>query len=274
MSFLLNTLLIVGVFYLAGRIMFAHNERKHLSVIHVLVSFVGIMLVNALIMALLLIALFAVSAAIVAITNSDDGMLFDSTGRLKASNMLVAIFVLIFATAFIHYALRKPLLKRHALFQLGSDEYQIFEYFIQWVTIYLVVYQCFFEGFRSFVTWYEMGDTTLKSIFEVALTPTNLNLVIQPLLIASWVLVVLERFARQNDPEDTQLLAATFKKPGPYRPGVFIGKLLSTSVYRQVFYRRLKTRGPQSQRCPNPPPRFQGTCPGAGRCPQDLCFCR
>lgn len=209
MSFLLNMLLVVGVFYLAGRIMFAHNERKHLSVVHVMVSFLGIMVVNALIMSLLLVVFFVVGAAIIALSGSESGLLFDSAGRLDASNMLVIIFVLIFATAFIHYALRRPLLKRNPPFCLSADEYQIFEYFIQWVTIYLVVYQCFFDGFRSLAAWSELGETTLQSIFEVALTPTNLNLVVQPLLISSWVLVVLERFARQDDPEDSGLLSAT-----------------------------------------------------------------
>lgn len=197
---LISVGLVVAVMVVAGRIIFrGSDDLRQFAVLRVLGSFMGVMLVNALIMLLCIGVSLVVELALIWCIPSWNGMFFTADGRLAAHNLLLYLFLIIFVTAFIHYGLRRPLLSRLPLFALDEDEYQLFEYFIQWITIYLVVYQCFFEGFQDFATWAELADgATIRAIFSIALSPQNINLIVQPLLISSWILVVLERFARRN----------------------------------------------------------------------------
>ena len=192
--------LVLLALYTAGRIMFQGRGRaEHFRMMHIVASFALIVVANAFIMlglmalsALLLIGL----AWLIPSWNPD---LITSEGKIAGSNLLVYILLLIFYTAFAHYFLRRRLAPHVRFLRLDDEEYQVFEYFIQWLTIYLVVYQCFFEGFSAVFRWFDPEQgATMQDMFQIALTPTNINLVMQPLLIATWVLVVLERFALKN----------------------------------------------------------------------------
>ncbi|MGI6230117.1 MAG: SA1002 family membrane protein [Tractidigestivibacter sp.] len=199
-GFLIRIALVLVPLYVAGRIMFkGEGVARRLKIMRVVGSFVGILAVNALIMLALLALTVAAEYLITSTFPDHEIFLFTVDGHLSGANLLVYIFLLIFVTAFIHYWLRGRLKRVWPRLDLDDDECTIFEYFIQWVTIYLVVYQCFFEGFQTLFEWFEeSGETSLQGIFQIALSPSNINLVIQPLLIAAWVLVVLERFAREN----------------------------------------------------------------------------
>lgn len=193
--------IVMVILYGAGRIMYQGRSKKvRFRMYHVVAAFVLIMVVNALIMAALLVVSFGAMAVLF---HFFPGLhfLFSEEGKLSGANLLTYIFVLIFLTAFAQYGLRhcKPIRERR-WFTLGDDEYQIIEYFIQWITIYLVIYQSFFDGLSSLVMLAQQDATTIQEVFSIALAPQNLNLVLQPMLISSWVLVVLERFARRNKP--------------------------------------------------------------------------
>jgi hypothetical protein len=201
LSFLVRIALVLVPLYVAGRIMFkGEGVDRRLKIMRVVGSFVGILVVNALIMLALLALTVVAEYAITSAFPDHELFLFTADGRLSGANLLVYIFLLIFVTAFIHYWFRGRLKRVWPRLNLDDSECAIFEYFIQWVTIYLVVYQCFFEGFQTLFEWFEeSGETSLQGIFQIALSPSNINLVIQPLLISAWVLVVLERFARANE---------------------------------------------------------------------------
>ena len=194
-----RALIVLLVLYVAGRIMYQGKGRRHrFRMLHVVLNFVLIMAVNALIMALLvgLSVALEVAASIGAPQLVVD--FFTPEGKLAGDTLLLYLFVLIFLTAFVHYGLRRLLRSVFRVFELEDDEISIFEYFVQWLTIYLVVYQCIFEGLGSLLTWAAPGAEGIGDVFEIMLRPENINLVVQPLLISSWILVVLERFARQN----------------------------------------------------------------------------
>ena len=86
---------------------------------------------------------------------------------------------------------------------MSDEDYVICEYYIQWVTFYLVVYQIVFNGFSS-VLKALLENQSIEHYFSVILSPSNINLVMQPVLIASWVAVVMEKIhhARTKTVED------------------------------------------------------------------------
>lgn len=209
MAVIARALIVLVTLYACGRIMYQGDDPKvHWRMLHVVAEFCAVMVGNALVMGAIAALTWAVTRlpgparAVVDLLVTDDG-------RLSGGTLMLAIFLLVFVTAIAQYELRRLLSKRFGWVRMGSDEYQIFEYIIQWLTIFCVVYQCFFEGFASVA---RLGHPDgLQGFFSIALTPANINLVLQPLLISSWVTVVLERFARQNAPKRGK---ARVKRPG------------------------------------------------------------
>ena len=196
---LIKTFIVLGLLFIAGRIMYqGRGKRYRFRMLHIVVNFVLIMAVNAIIMGLLIAVAVALEVAAGMFAPELAVPFFTPSGKLAGDNPLVFLFVIIFLTAFVHYGLRAFLRSISKLFVLENDEISIFEYFIQWTTVYFVVYQCIFEGFASYFAWAGAGADGIQDIFEILLKPENINLVVQPLLISSWILVVLERFARQN----------------------------------------------------------------------------
>ena len=195
----IKTLIVLAVLFLAGRIMYqGRGKRYRFRMLHVVLNFALVMAVNALIMAFLLGIAIVLEIAAGIYAPELAIPFFTPSGKLAGDNLLVFLFVIIFFTAFVHYGLRAALSHVFKVFWLEDDEISIFEYFIQWLTIYFVVYQCIFEGFASYFAWVGGGIDGIQEIFEIMLRPENINLVVQPLLISSWILVVLERFAHQN----------------------------------------------------------------------------
>ena len=196
---IIKALIVLGLLFIAGRIMYqGRGKRYRFRMLHVVVNFVLIMAVNAIIMGILLGISIALEVAAGMFAPELVIPFLTPSGKLAGDNLLVFLFAIIFLTAFIHYGLRAFLGSISRLFVLEDDEISIFEYFIQWLTIYFVVYQCIFEGMASYVAWAGAGLDGIQDIFEILLRPEHINLVVQPLLISGWILVVLERFARQN----------------------------------------------------------------------------
>lgn len=117
-----------------------------------------------------------------------------SVGKFPTVQWLLALLIVIFIVALIHAWIRRKLLQKFRVLRMTETEYEMSEYFIQWATIYVVIYQLFFDALHS-VTALLPELTNWQSAFEVILSPTNLNAVSQPLLIATWVTIVLERLA-------------------------------------------------------------------------------
>ncbi len=114
--------------------------------------------------------------------------------KVPAGLFLVFLLLLILAVALLMVLIRRPLLRRFPRLQLTEEEYEISEYFIQWITIYVVVYQLLFDALKSLGSLLPQL-ANWKEAFNVLLSPENVNAVIQPLLIASWIAIVLEKLA-------------------------------------------------------------------------------
>ena len=209
MAVLTRALIVFAVLYVCGRIMYqGSNPKVRWRMLHVVLEFCAIMVGNALVMG----AIVGLTWALLQIPGPARalvGLIVTDDGRLSAGTLMLAIFLLVFLSAIVQYELRRVLAKRLGWMRMGADEYQIFEYLIQWLTIFCVVYQCFFEGFATVARFGHPEG--LQEFFSVALTPDNINLVLQPLLVSSWITVVLERFARQNAPKRGR---ARIKRPG------------------------------------------------------------
>lgn len=196
MDVAIRLFLVLGTLYVVGDIMYSQNgPRAHWRIFRVVMEFCLIMVVNALIMASLIGVLYVLGRMGSHLISGFD-LYLTASGKINGSNIMVLIFVLVFLTAFIQLLLRKRMEGHWLWLSMNGEEYQIFEYFIQWTTIFCVVYQCFFDGFATLAQW--SGATSAQEIFQIALSPDNLNLVLQPLLISSWILVVLERTSSER----------------------------------------------------------------------------
>lgn len=87
--------------------------------------------------------------------------------------------------------------RRFPRLTLSQEEFEISEYLIQWLTIYVVVYQMLFDSLKSLGALLPQ-ITNWQASFEVLLSPSNINAVIQPLLIATWVAIVLEKLSARH----------------------------------------------------------------------------
>lgn len=196
MDVAIRLFLVLGTLYVVGDIMYSQSgPRAHWRIFRVVMEFCLIMVVNALIMAALLVIIYGLAHGAEQLFPGFSLYLTES-GKINGSNIMVLIFVLVFLTAFIQLLIRKRAEGHWLWLSMNAEEYQIFEYFIQWTTIFCVVYQCFFDGFATLAQW--SGATSAQEVFEIALSPDNLNLVLQPLLISSWILVVLERTSSEH----------------------------------------------------------------------------
>lgn len=195
MAPVVRLVVVFATLYVVGRIMYqGRSPKTRWRLFHVVLEFFLVMAGNAVVMAAI-VALFALACRWLAPLGLPWTLVLTEDGRLSGGNLMLAIFLLVFVSAIVQYAVRALLDDRWHWLLMGDDEYQIFEYFIQWLTIFCVVYQCIFEGFADLGT-----SVDVRQAFEIALAPDNINLVLQPLLLSSWITVVMERFARKNAP--------------------------------------------------------------------------
>lgn len=122
----------------------------------------------------------------------NDIPIFGDNDKIQSGNMLLIILVFILITSILQFKIRSFFLGKFPILRLDIEEYEIFEYFIQWMTIYLVIYQFLFEGLKELTQ--ALSDTkTVNNIFSVILFPDNINIVMQPLIIATWIVIVMEK---------------------------------------------------------------------------------
>ena len=111
------------------------------------------------------------------------GILQSRFGDFRSVWLLLTLLVLVLLTAVVQLAVRRALTLR---FHLAADEevYEIAEYFIQWFTIFLVVYQLYFAEIKEVFEAY-LSRSLTNMAFDIALTPENLNIVMQPIAFSS-----------------------------------------------------------------------------------------
>ena len=119
-------------------------------------------------------------------------------GKFRAGTFLLMTLTLMMAAALIQIYIHRFLSKHFTFLTVSSKTYQIAEYIIQWTTIFLAAYQFFFNGLRDLVTsiW---SQNEASYMFRIVLSPDNVNLILQPVLFSTWIMVVVESlYARRQ----------------------------------------------------------------------------
>lgn len=179
------------IFYLIDLLVYrGQRGLSPTTFLKVLANFILMALTSAVFLLIVLFVILSVLSILdVTVSNvSQDELL----SRLDGTEMLFFIFVIIFVAAILHFLFRESLMKRHLIFRFNDDEYVINEYLIQWSTIYLAVYQFMFDGVKD-VARQVLASESSQEIFNIVLSPENINLAVQPLLICSWIALVMER---------------------------------------------------------------------------------
>lgn len=202
---LVQLVLVLTVFYFVGRIAYGRKKENKYKFVKVLFNFFTILFTNSI---LLLIVVGAFSTSILLLDHYFYGVNAAITyfiNSLKVSHLLITIFIIIFIVAILQYYLRIPM-RKASVFSLDDDDYLICEYLIQWTTIYLAVYQFLFAGLKS-LTKFTLEVKDVSDIFSTIVSPDNLNIVIQPLLIAAWIAIVMEKIRVNRDKKEKQALS-------------------------------------------------------------------
>ena len=123
-------------------------------------------------------------------------------GKFRAGTFLLMTLTLMMAAALIQIYIHRFLSKHFTFLTVSSKTYQIAEYIIQWTTIFLAAYQFFFNGLRDLVTsiW---SQNEASYMFRIVLSPDHVNLILQPVLFSTWIMVVVESlYARRQATAD------------------------------------------------------------------------
>lgn len=198
MWFIGQLVITLVLLYAIGTQMFRSHREKKFSFISVLLHFLILLMGSGLVLLVVTVFLVLVAGILDAIffpfpaDVEAYGNLSQIIGRFPTGSFLMGVLIVILLSALVHFSLRRKMKQKFSLLKLSEDEYEICEYFIQWVTIYLAVYQFFFDGLHKiFLRMSSAQD--VSQIFDVLLSPTNINLLLQPLLITTWIVVVMEK---------------------------------------------------------------------------------
>lgn len=205
MGILFQAFIALLLLYLIGRLVYRDRGDAKYSFIAVMVHFLLMLATSAIALPVVSSGVMTIAtiiefirdpSAFWAIDTSPFGQTF---GKFEGGSFLFGLLIVILLTAIVHYCWRQLFQQFCPLLRLSGDDYEISEYFIQWMTIYLAVYQFFFDGMRSIVVLID-GAKTADEAFAIILNPSNINLVIQPLLISTWIVIVMEKLrARQEE---------------------------------------------------------------------------
>ena len=196
--------LICALLYALGVLLHGRRSRRRLVFLRTLAFLTLTALGNALLLVLLAVGGGALLSAVALIRDPDAfdsasnaaGILQSRLGDFRSVWLLLTLLVLVLLTAVIQLAARRALTLR---FHLTADEevYQIAEYFIQWFTIFLVVYQLYFAGIKEVFETY-LSRSLTNMAFDIALTPENLNIVMQPIAFSTWVVIAIEHMRKHS----------------------------------------------------------------------------
>lgn len=195
--------IVAGLFFLIGKLIYRGNSRKEYSFLRVITHFIafllgaGLITIVLIVIPTILLGLIEFFHEVIATWNVSEDVSLTEVTRFKGGNFLLMLLILILCVAIVQYLLRKKITRRFPRFALQDDDYDILEYLIQWMTIFLAVYQFMFDGLRDAFTFLE-DSRTAREFFSIALSPQNINLVVQPLLISSWITIAMEKLHARN----------------------------------------------------------------------------
>lgn len=191
MMALLAIAVIALIFYAIDHLVYrGQKDLSPTTFLKVLFNFLFMLVTSAV---CLLLVMGAILGGLVLLDRTFDGVSQERVlESINGTEMLFFIFVIIFLGAMLHFLFREFLIKHGWIFRFRDDDYVINEYLIQWSTIYLAVYQFMFDGVKN-VAEELVASSNTQEIFNIVLSPENINLAVQPLLICSWIALVMER---------------------------------------------------------------------------------
>lgn len=175
--FFIYGLLVIALLYYLGRLIYPRVGWHNFILIKVLAQLCWLTITS-----FLLIILLLVGCLIVALLIED---LIPNSYAAPINKLATGqIMLIILAAAILHIKLRRRLFQRFRWLHLSSQEAELIEYYIQWITIYVVVYQFAFDGVSNLVS--HIPELYVgPQAFAVVLSPQNINLILRPLLITS-----------------------------------------------------------------------------------------
>lgn len=189
-------LMAIVLLYGAGRLVYK-NRRQHATFVKVFVHFTAMLLSSLITISIILIT---ASLLLVFVSETVPHLkdLPNDTNKIASVRLLSSLLILVLLTAISQFWIRRKLFKKIPKIRLSLKEYEIIEYFIQWTTIFVIVYQFAFDGFVNISKILpELGASA--ETFSVILSPNNINLILQPLLISTWVLIAMEKISMANE---------------------------------------------------------------------------
>lgn len=112
-------------------------------------------------------------------------------GKFRAGTFLLMTLTLMMAAALIQSYIHRATIRRFPRLEVSEETFQVAEYVIQWMTLFLAIYQFFFNGLSDFIAS-ESGNANASYMFTILLSPDNINLILQPVLFSTWIMVVIE----------------------------------------------------------------------------------
>ncbi|AZA13313.1 hypothetical protein ACFPVT_08580 [Corynebacterium choanae] len=187
---------VAGMFFLIGMLVHrGDTDVSPLIFLKVTVNFVVMLCGSALTVGatgLVIVALIAGTAAVV--PKLDEETIY---AVITGPVVLLVIFLLITSAAILQFLLREQLHRWHMLFRFSDDDYALSEYLIQWSTIFLAVYQVVFQGLSEAASELLHVESS-QQVLAAVLNPNNMNLTVQPLLMCSWISLVMEKLRHRH----------------------------------------------------------------------------
>lgn len=190
MEYVLQLALLVGILYWMGRIINrCQTNQCAVHFLKVALSFVVMLVTTALALAVSFVLSLGLELAIETVTHTDR---LPGADQADPAGFFLFIFITIFLAGIIQFYLRRFMTSRKLIWKLSPEDVEIAEYLVQWSTILLAVYQFVFDNLREVINLGSEADPT-QELLELFFSPQHLNLALQPLLIAVWIAIVIEK---------------------------------------------------------------------------------
>lgn len=195
MEYVLQLALFVGILYWMGRIINrCQSNRCAVHFLKVTLSFLVMLVTAAVSLAVSFVLSLGLELAIETLTQTDR---LPGADQADPAGFFLFIFITIFLAGIIQFYFRRFMTSRKLIWKLSPDDVEIAEYLVQWSTILLAVYQFVFDNLREVINLGREADPT-RELLELFFSPQHLNLALQPLLIAMWIAIVIEKLSTRR----------------------------------------------------------------------------
>lgn len=147
---------------------------------------------------LFLVGTGALVYQITALAPSVDESAIYTSFSVSTEHLMVPVLIVLCMTGISAAWAHRKLARRIPWLRRSAAHSQLEEYFIQWSTIYLSVYQLVFNELTHAADKVHEIDG-IKVVFDGVLNPDNLNLTMLPLLFSVWVAIVMGNMAAKHD---------------------------------------------------------------------------